>query len=216
MVFGKPDVDIRSTGDEPEVEVRGVDVYDPTTGEVRSGPTYDIACWFLDSNYDGESFLVRHAHFTGGNDPFAQLRRALRADINEDAWASIDSTVSRPFPSPETGKIAVKAINHYGVALPGENVRADRLLQDRDDLSLRSSSRHRRISDLMAIAVRSARTPPCFVACKRAKAGSNSARRTRLAQRRARALPIQGCVALRHAIGPYGSTYGFRRAISVP
>ena len=114
MVFGEPDVDIRNTGDEIEVEVRGVDVYDPTTGEVRSGSTDDIACWFIDSNYNGESFFVRHAYFTGDNDPYAQLRRALRADVDEDAWASLYSTVSRPFPAPETGKIAIKVINHYG------------------------------------------------------------------------------------------------------
>jgi adenine-specific DNA-methyltransferase len=114
MVFGEPDLDIRSVGDEVEVEVRGVDVYDPTTGEVRSGTTDDIACWFIDSNYNGESFFVRHAYFTGANDPYAQLRRALRADIDEDAWVSLYSTVSRPFPRPDTGKIAVKVINHYG------------------------------------------------------------------------------------------------------
>jgi adenine-specific DNA-methyltransferase len=114
MVFGEPDVDIRRVDGELEVEVRGVDVYDPTTGEVRSGSTDDIACWFVDSNYNGESFFVRHAYFTGGNDPYAQLRRALRADIDEDAWASLYSTVSRPFPIPDTGRIAVKVINHYG------------------------------------------------------------------------------------------------------
>jgi adenine-specific DNA-methyltransferase len=114
MVFGEPDVDIRRMGDELEVEVRGVDVYDPTTGEVRSSSTDDIACWFIDSNYNGESFFVRHAYFTGGNDPYAQLRRALRADIDEDAWGSLYSTVSRRFPVPETGRIAVKVINHYG------------------------------------------------------------------------------------------------------
>lgn len=114
MVFGEPDVEIRSLGAELEVEVRGVDVYDPTTGEVRSGSTDDIACWFVDSNYNGESFFVRHAYFTGDNDPYAQLRRALRADVDEDAWSSLYSTTSRPFPMPDTGRIAIKVINHYG------------------------------------------------------------------------------------------------------
>jgi adenine-specific DNA-methyltransferase len=114
MVFGEPDVEIGRLDGEMEVEVRGVDVYDPTSGEVRSGSTDDIACWFIDSNYNGESFFVRQAYFTGGNDPYAQLRRALRADIDEDAWSALYSTVSRPFPVPETGKIAIKVINHYG------------------------------------------------------------------------------------------------------
>jgi adenine-specific DNA-methyltransferase len=114
MVFGEPDVEIRPVDEKLEIEVRGVDVYDPTTGEVRSGSTDDIACWFVDTNYNGESFFVRHAYFTGGNDPYGQLRRVLRADIDEDAWATLYSTVSRPFGPPETGKIAVKVINHYG------------------------------------------------------------------------------------------------------
>ncbi len=114
MVFGEPDVEIRGAGEELEVEVRGVDVYDPTTGEVRSGSTDDIACWFVDTNYNGESFFVRHAYFTGGNAPYLQLKRALKADIDEEAWTTLYSTVSRPFPPPDTGKIAVKVINHFG------------------------------------------------------------------------------------------------------
>ena len=42
------------------------------------------------------------------------LKRALRADIDEGAWSSLYSTLSRPFPPPDTGRIAVKVINHYG------------------------------------------------------------------------------------------------------
>jgi adenine-specific DNA-methyltransferase len=125
MVFGEPDVDIRrvgagGTGARPaptaqvQVEVRGVDVYDPTTGQVRSSSTDDIACWFIDTNYNGESFFVRHAYFTGTDQPYERLKRALRAEIDEAAWASLYSTVSRPFDKPKTGKIAVKVINHYG------------------------------------------------------------------------------------------------------
>jgi adenine-specific DNA-methyltransferase len=115
MVFGEPDVDIAKQKDGTLIaEIKGVDVYDPTTGEVRSSSTDDIACWFIDTNYDGESFFVRHAYFTGADEPYDKLKRALRADIDEVAWASLYSTVSRPFDPPETGKIAVKVINHYG------------------------------------------------------------------------------------------------------
>ena len=96
------------------VEVRGVDVYDPTTGQIRSSSTDDIACWFIDTDYNGESFFVRHAYFTGGDEPYEKLKRALRAEIDEGAWSTLYSTVSRPFAPPETGKIAVKVINHYG------------------------------------------------------------------------------------------------------
>ena len=96
------------------VEIKGVDVYDPTTGEIRSHSTDDIACWFIDTNYDGESFFVRHAYFTGADQPFDKLKRALKADIDEAAWSALYSTTSQPFPAPPKGKIAVKVINHYG------------------------------------------------------------------------------------------------------
>jgi adenine-specific DNA-methyltransferase len=115
MIFGEPDIDIRKQKDgKLVVEVRGVDVYDPTTGQIRSHSTDDIACWFLDTAYNEESFFVRHAYFCGGDEPYEKLQRALRADIDESAWASLHSTRSRPFEPPRKGKIAVKVINHYG------------------------------------------------------------------------------------------------------
>jgi adenine-specific DNA-methyltransferase len=114
MVFGEPDVAIDRQDGQVTVEVRGVDVYDPTTGEVRSDSTDDIACWFVDTDYDRESFFVRHAYFTGAGDPYERLKKALRAEVDEDAWATLYSTRSRPFPKPTTGRIAVKVINHYG------------------------------------------------------------------------------------------------------
>ena len=94
--------------------LRGVDIYDPTTGEIRSSSVDDIACWFIDTNYNEESFFVRHAYFSGMDSPYEKLQRALRAEIHEEAWQSLYRTVSRPFPRPQSGKIAVKVINHYG------------------------------------------------------------------------------------------------------
>lgn len=115
MVFGEPDVEIARTDDgRIEVEIRGVDVYDPTTGALRSSSVDDIACWMIDTDYDGESFFVRHAYFLGGGEPYANLKRALRAEIDEDAWASLYRPRSRPFDVPSKGRIAVKVINHYG------------------------------------------------------------------------------------------------------
>jgi adenine-specific DNA-methyltransferase len=121
MVFGEPDIAIHEVGraapgdpEEYSVEIRGLDVYDPTTGELRSSSTDDIAAWFLDTDYDGDAFFVRHAYFTGADDPYDRLRHALRADISDEAWATINATVSRPFPRPRSGKIAIKVINHYG------------------------------------------------------------------------------------------------------
>jgi adenine-specific DNA-methyltransferase len=114
MVFGEPDLTVKQGHGKVTIELRGVDVYDPTSGEVRSSSTDDVACWFVDTDYNGESFFVRHAYFTGAGDPYERLRRALRADIDEAAWSTLYSTVSRPFDPPSTGKIAVKVINHYG------------------------------------------------------------------------------------------------------
>jgi adenine-specific DNA-methyltransferase len=115
MVFGEPDVDIKKQKDgQLTVTIKGVDVYDPTKGEIRSSSTEDIACWFVDTEYNGESFFVRHAYFTGADEPYEKLQRALRAQIDEAAWRSLYSTTSRPFHPPSTGKIAVKVINHYG------------------------------------------------------------------------------------------------------
>jgi adenine-specific DNA-methyltransferase len=94
--------------------LRGVDVYDPNTGETRNNETDQIALWMIDTEYNGESFFVRHCYFTGGQDPYARLKAALKADIDEEAWASLYRTESRPFPRPESGKIAVKVINDYG------------------------------------------------------------------------------------------------------
>ena len=115
MVFGEPDVIINKQKDGKfTVEIKGLDIYDPTTGQVRSNSTNDIACWFIDTDYNGESFFVRHAYFTDGADRFERLKRTLRAEIDESAWESLYATISRPFAPPKTGKIAVKVINHYG------------------------------------------------------------------------------------------------------
>jgi adenine-specific DNA-methyltransferase len=113
-VFGEPDLMVEPQADgRLVVEIRGVDVYDPTTGEIRSSSTDDIACWFIDTAYDEEAFVVRHAYFTGADQPYERLKRALRAEIDEAAWSALYSTVSRPFERPEMGRIAVKVINHY-------------------------------------------------------------------------------------------------------
>jgi adenine-specific DNA-methyltransferase len=113
-VFGEPDIEVIVDGDSVTVELHGVDVYDPTTGEVRSSGTDQVALWMIDTDYDGESFFVRHCYFTGGQDPYKRLKTALRADIDAESWASLYRTESRPFEVPETSRIAVKVINDYG------------------------------------------------------------------------------------------------------
>lgn len=115
MYFGEPDIEVKKQKDGQLVaKIKGLDIYDPTTGEIRSHSTDDIACWFIDTNYNGESFFVRHAYFTGAEEPYDKLKHALRAEIDEAAWSALYSTTSRPFDTPKTAKIAIKVINHYG------------------------------------------------------------------------------------------------------
>ena len=119
VVYGEPDnEEHKRDGGMIEVEIKGVDIFDPTTGEVKSSadPKDDIACWFIDDDYDEESFFVRQAYFLGGasGDPYEALKRALKAEIDEEAWATLHTTRSRPFARPKSGKICVKVINHFG------------------------------------------------------------------------------------------------------
>ena len=117
VVFGEPDLVVEPVPGEPDhvrIRILGVDVFDPQTGDIRSGDTKSIAAWFIDTDYNEESFYVRHAYFLGANDPYKSLKAALRAEIDEEAWATLYRDTSRPFPRPEHGRIAVKVINHFG------------------------------------------------------------------------------------------------------
>ena len=116
VIFGEPDIDVLDAGDgQMQVRINGVDVFHPNTGEVRSDGPEGIACWFIDTDYDQEAFFVRHAYFPStSNDPYRSLKTTLKAEIDEEAWESLRKTVSRPFPKPESGLIAVKVINHLG------------------------------------------------------------------------------------------------------
>ena len=115
VIFGEPDIDIlRRSEDTIQVRINGVDVFHPNTGEVRSDGPDGIACWFIDTDYNEESFFVRHAYFLGANDPYKSLRSTLKAEIDHELWSSLNSDISRPFPKPASGRIAVKVINHLG------------------------------------------------------------------------------------------------------
>lgn len=115
VIFGEPDIDILPVdGGQIRVKVNGVDVFHPSTGEVRSDGADGIACWFIDTDYNEESFFVRHAYFLGANDPYKALKTTLKAEINEEAWATLNSDTSRPFAKPKSGRVAVKVINHLG------------------------------------------------------------------------------------------------------
>jgi adenine-specific DNA-methyltransferase len=115
VIFRESDIDILPVeGGKIQVKINGVDVFHPQTGEVRSDGAEGIACWFIDTDYNEESFFVRHAYFLGANDPYKSLKTTLKAEINEEAWATLYSDTSRPFDKPTSGRIAVKVINHLG------------------------------------------------------------------------------------------------------
>jgi adenine-specific DNA-methyltransferase len=115
VIFGEPDIDVLSAEDgKIQVKINGVDVFHPTTGKVESDGSDGIACWFVDTDYNEESFFVRHAYFLGANDPYGSLKTTLKAEVDEEAWESLHSDVSRAFPKPKSGRIAVKVINHLG------------------------------------------------------------------------------------------------------
>jgi adenine-specific DNA-methyltransferase len=115
VIFGEPDIEILPAEDGKVcVKVNGVDVFHPNTGKVQSDGADGIACWFIDTDYNEESFFVRHAYFLGANDPYSALKTTLKAEINEDAWATLHSDTSRAFLKPKSGRIAVKVINHLG------------------------------------------------------------------------------------------------------
>ena len=115
VIFGEPDIDILDAEDDHiQVRVNGVDVFHPNTGEVRSDGPDSIACWFIDTDYNEEAFFVRHAYFLGASDPYKSLKTTLKAEIDADAWATLHSDTSRPFDKPDSGRIAVKVINHLG------------------------------------------------------------------------------------------------------
>ena len=115
VIFGEPDIDILDADDgQIQVKVNGVDVFHPSTGEIRSDNADGIACWFIDTDYNEESFFVRHAYFLGANDPYKALKTTLKAEVNEEAWETLRSDTSRPFDRPTSGRIAVKVINHLG------------------------------------------------------------------------------------------------------
>lgn len=115
VVFGEPDIEfIQLDNDKLQVKINGVDVFHPSKGEVISGGPDNIAAWFIDTDYNEENFFVRHAYFLGSNDPYKQLKNALKAEVDHEAWESLYTNISRPFTKPEGGRIAVKVINHLG------------------------------------------------------------------------------------------------------
>jgi adenine-specific DNA-methyltransferase len=115
VIFGEPDIEIQNAdGGQIRVKVKGIDIFKPHLGRVEQSSPDELACWFIDTDYNEESFFVRHAYFLGANDPYKSLKITLKAEIDEDAWDTLHSDTSRPFDRPSSGRIAVKVINQLG------------------------------------------------------------------------------------------------------
>jgi adenine-specific DNA-methyltransferase len=114
-VFGQPDVRVRPQRDGTyRVELLGVDIYDPVTGEVHSTRGEDVAAWFLDTDYDGKTFHICQAFFPGDPDAWEKLQRALRAQIPAKVFGQMRGTLSFPFEAGQHNRIAVKVIDFRG------------------------------------------------------------------------------------------------------
>ena len=115
MVFGEPDIKVAKTEkNKIKIKINGLDVYDPTTGSIRNNPVEQIACWFIDTDYDGESFYVKHAYFVGNEKEFESLKKTLKLQLDLEEWSKLNSTESIPFEIPKSKKNALKVINNFG------------------------------------------------------------------------------------------------------
>jgi adenine-specific DNA-methyltransferase len=114
-VFGQPDVRVDKQEDGTyRVELSGVDIYDPLTGNVESKEGKEVAAWFLDTDYDGKTFHLCQAFFPGAPDAWEKLQRALKAQIPPEVFEQMRGTVSFPFQPGEHQRIAVKVIDFRG------------------------------------------------------------------------------------------------------
>lgn len=114
-VFGQPDVRVEKKKDGTyRAELRGMDIYDPLTGQVHSSCGEDLATWFLYTDYDGKTFHICQAFFPGAPDACEKLQWALKAQFAPEAFEQMRSTVSFLFEPGEHQHIAVKMIDFRG------------------------------------------------------------------------------------------------------
>lgn len=116
-VFGQPDVITRKSNEEYIVELQGVDIYDPTSGEVHPSRPEDVAAWFLDQDYEGYTFCITQAFFpkeATNLNPWDKLENALHGIIDKKAIEKLRGTTSLPFKAGDQKRIAVKVIDQRG------------------------------------------------------------------------------------------------------
>lgn len=98
---------------ELQVEMEGVDIYDPVTNTVRSTGAEKVAAWFVDANYDGRCFCITQAFFPDKK-AWVKLSKALEGTVDPERFEAFAGTVSLPFPKGSHGRVAVKVIDPRG------------------------------------------------------------------------------------------------------
>ena len=118
VVVGEPDAEIRpAPNGQLELEVHGVDTYDPKINSVRSGQVDDIHCIMTDTDFDGFSFKVRRINFPNQTKDrqLERMKRDLQRHIDDRKWNRLMTAVTIPFDPPESGQVAVKVIDKAGM-----------------------------------------------------------------------------------------------------
>jgi adenine-specific DNA-methyltransferase len=117
-LMGQPDVEVRKQKDGRYiVEVNGFDYFDTAKGELVSGGKSRIAMWLLDTDYDDRSLLPQQVFFpmAGKDGGWKKLKKAIRAELNEELLDRFHGTVSLPFEAGENRKVAVKIVDDRGI-----------------------------------------------------------------------------------------------------
>ena len=112
-VFGEPDVKLKEKKGEYSIHLRGVDVYDPIDGVVHSENAERVAAWFVDSDYDGQTFCIVQAFFPDKS-AWKKIERALKGTLDEDRFDMLTGKVSLPFRPGKHRQAAVKVIDPRG------------------------------------------------------------------------------------------------------
>jgi adenine-specific DNA-methyltransferase len=98
---------------ELQVEMEGVDIYDPVTNTVRSTGAEKVAAWFVDANYDGRCFCITQAFFPDKK-AWEKLSKALVGTVDPERFEAFAGTISLPFPKGSFNRVAVKVIDPRG------------------------------------------------------------------------------------------------------
>lgn len=131
VTIGEPDIGLLRSGDSAQVEIRGLDIYDPVKDEVKGRSVADISYWMLDDDYDGANFVARQVFFCGGDkDEFDKFKRGLNSlamastkkaaertlkiELDDEAFERVYGFLSHPVPATRGRRLAVRVVSQFG------------------------------------------------------------------------------------------------------